>query len=532
MAAPLDRNILIPSDASPSLRRALSILDQSLGGLGTIATQDANNVTITGGSITGITDLAVADGGTGASTAADARTNLGLVIGTDIQAFDTELAQIAALADPDADRILFWDDSASAYTFLTAGTGLTITGTTIEAAGGGGSVAVHEEGAEVVAEASILNFIGGGIEATDAGSGQVNVTVGGDIGDSGFTQASGFLLGRTTASDGAIEEITVGDGFILQSTRLDAPRLPDIQVFVNDGTWTKLAGAVSVDVHLIAQGGGGAAGRKGANSSGRGGGGGGGGAEYVFQRFDAGDLGATEAVDVGSGGNGAAAISANDTNGGAGSAGSDTVFGTTPLLTANGGSGGAGGTTTGGAGGAGGTGGSGDTTEDGGAGGNGAVTGAATNPGGVGTLRMAGAGGGGGAGVTSSNAVRLASRGGFSAGAPGLAGESSDATSVGGVVMTQGGQPSFCTTSFALFTPIFCGGGGGGGGGTTSLNAAVSGFNNGTTGGRYGGGGGGGGSGTNSMFDSGAGGNGTSGLAVVVTYFDSSHITGSGSPPP
>lgn len=37
-------------------------------GLGTIATQAANNVSISGGSITGITDLAVADGGTGAST--------------------------------------------------------------------------------------------------------------------------------------------------------------------------------------------------------------------------------------------------------------------------------------------------------------------------------------------------------------------------------------------------------------------------------------------------------------------------------
>jgi hypothetical protein len=47
-------------------------------GLGTIATQNSNAVTITGGSITGITDLAVADGGTGASDASGARTNLGL----------------------------------------------------------------------------------------------------------------------------------------------------------------------------------------------------------------------------------------------------------------------------------------------------------------------------------------------------------------------------------------------------------------------------------------------------------------------
>jgi hypothetical protein len=38
------------------------------GSLGTMSTQNANNVSITGGTITGITDLAVADGGTGRST--------------------------------------------------------------------------------------------------------------------------------------------------------------------------------------------------------------------------------------------------------------------------------------------------------------------------------------------------------------------------------------------------------------------------------------------------------------------------------
>ena len=47
-------------------------------GLGTIATQDSDSVSITGGSIADITDLAVADGGTGASNASGARSNLGL----------------------------------------------------------------------------------------------------------------------------------------------------------------------------------------------------------------------------------------------------------------------------------------------------------------------------------------------------------------------------------------------------------------------------------------------------------------------
>ena len=43
----------------------------------------------------------------------------------------------ASLADPNADRLLFWDDSAGQVTWLEAGSGLTISGTTISASGGG-----------------------------------------------------------------------------------------------------------------------------------------------------------------------------------------------------------------------------------------------------------------------------------------------------------------------------------------------------------------------------------------------------------
>ncbi|XOV93547.1 MAG: hypothetical protein ACFHWX_02330 [Bacteroidota bacterium] len=66
-------------------------------GLGTIAIQNANSVTISGGNVTGITDLAIEDGGTGASTAAAARINLGLQIGSDVQGHIDLLTEFSSL---------------------------------------------------------------------------------------------------------------------------------------------------------------------------------------------------------------------------------------------------------------------------------------------------------------------------------------------------------------------------------------------------------------------------------------------------
>lgn len=102
--SPTDSNFIV-GDGSNFVLESGATARSSLG-LGSMATQNSGSVNISGGAISGITDLAIADGGTGAGTAAGARSNLGLAIGSDVQAYDAQLADIAGLTPTDGHIIV------------------------------------------------------------------------------------------------------------------------------------------------------------------------------------------------------------------------------------------------------------------------------------------------------------------------------------------------------------------------------------------------------------------------------------------
>lgn len=172
------------SDTNTALLQAYDVDGAAYTTFGTLTAGNtptfdlSDSVTKSGGYIyrAGGTDVPVTDGGTGASDASTARTNLGAAAsgantditsvylnntglkvkdtnashglifapGSDLTADHTLTfttgdadrtldlgANFTLPADPNADRILFWDDSAGATAYLAPGTGLSITTTTI-----------------------------------------------------------------------------------------------------------------------------------------------------------------------------------------------------------------------------------------------------------------------------------------------------------------------------------------------------------------------------------------------------------------
>ncbi len=160
------------------------------------------------------------------------------------------IQQLAGLVDPNADRILFWDDSANSYAYLTVGSGLTLNGTTLTASGGAG-----------------LGDVVGPASAVDSNIAAFDTTTGKLIKDGGIALSAivtgtpwtsvGYYIGDgsafATAAQGGKADTAV------QPAGLSTYQLKPIEGAFVDGDKTKLNGiatgatANSSDATLLAR---------------------------------------------------------------------------------------------------------------------------------------------------------------------------------------------------------------------------------------------------------------------------------------
>lgn len=247
----------------------IAITNTQVSGLGTMSVQNANNVSITGGSLDGTvigastpaqayfttisggtwqgTAIAVANGGTGATNATDARTNLGL--GT----MATQNASNVAISGGNINGTVIGNSSAQAGTFtnLTA-SGTVSLGTITAGTWNGNAIAVAH----------------GGTGATDATTARANLSAAKSGANSDITSLTGLTTPLSATQGGTgFSSYTTGD--ILYSTASNAlGRLNDVatgNVLLSGGVGVAPAyGKVGLTTHVdgilpVANGGTGAA---------------------------------------------------------------------------------------------------------------------------------------------------------------------------------------------------------------------------------------------------------------------------------
>ena len=171
---------------------------------------DATNIAASGGYVAGGTDVALTDGGTGASDATTARTNLGLVIGSNVQAHSAVLdATTASFTAADEIKL----DGVEALADVTDSTGILaaggyIAGTTVVPIADGGT------GATTAAAARAALGVDTAISDANASGNQGKQV----IRSVTFPTSSDFL----SVADDATLDVGTGDFSLFFTARIDS----------------------------------------------------------------------------------------------------------------------------------------------------------------------------------------------------------------------------------------------------------------------------------------------------------------------
>ena len=170
---------------------------------GDVATAAWGNTYIKDNFAAGVPDIFTADGEVAIGTGANTAESVAILDSSNVLKRAYGGLEVA-LSDPNADRILFWDDGAGDYAYLTPGTNLEIDGTTMNASG-----AVAATQAEMEAASSTTVFVVPGRNQYHPGVSKAR----GNISDAGVLAAGSYNITSSAKDATGVYTITWATDF-------------------------------------------------------------------------------------------------------------------------------------------------------------------------------------------------------------------------------------------------------------------------------------------------------------------------------